>query len=218
MVWGSLVFIVAASTAVYFLSSSPTIASITLVPNESIDLSVFRPLAHGMNLSLGFEKHREQKRPELGDQAHRGDWRKNGFVEVVDPGLPVKLLVRGKGKNVIYEAMPANWQGGTTAWRILLPYVDDGNPNRFPWPPDLTLRHELPPGYSHFIITVQEVGDQLIGEKTRIMIEPPVSFKSHAPGYGYIWWFEFWWLYAAVLLIYGFVLLWCSFCRGKLKQ
>ena len=157
-----------------------------------------------------FERQKGQIRPELGEYATRGDWRKTGFLDFDNPGAPIKLLVRGEGKEVVYEAIPAGSYGTTTIRRELVPFVDDDNPNRFQWPPDLTLRHNLPAGYSHFLVTVQEVGNQLKGEKVKIIFGPPVTFKAVAPRYGYIWWFSFWPLYALPLLVYGLVLLWRS--------
>lgn len=209
VVWGSLVIFLAAGTAAFLLSSSPTINAIELVPNASIDVSIFRPHPDVIRLSLEFERHSGQERPELGKYTYRGDWRESGFLEFVDPGLPIKLLVRREGKEAVYEAMPADSHGKTIG-RELIPFVDDGKPNRFQWPPDLTLRHKLPLGYSHFTITVAEVGNQIKGEKAKIIVEPPVTFKTVAPHYGYIWWFRFWPLYTLLLLIYGFVLLWHS--------
>ena len=209
VIWSSLVLIVATGAIISSLSSSPTITSIELAPNASVNVSVFRPLPEAIRLSMEFERPKGQKRPELGEYTYRGDWRRTGFLDFANPGAPIKLLVLGEGKEVIYEAMPAG-SYGTTIGRELVPFVDDENPNRFQWPPNLTLRHSLPVGYSDFIITVQEVGSQLKGEKVKIIIEPPVTFKTVAPRYGYIWWFIFWPLYALPLLAYGLVLLWRS--------
>ncbi len=209
IVWSSLVIVVGTGAIISSLSSSPTITSIELVPNASVNVSVFRPLPDAIRLSMEFERHKGQKRPELGEHTYRGDWRQTGFLDFPNPGAPIKLLVRGEGKEVVYEAMPAG-SYGTTIGRTLIPFVDDENTNRFQWPPDLTLRHNLPAGYSDFVITVQEVGSQLKGEKVDIIIEPPVTFKTVAPRYGYIWWFIFWPLYALPLSVYGLVLLWGS--------
>tara|TARA_R110001606_G_C15387987_1_gene651155 strand:+ start:723 stop:1250 length:528 start_codon:yes stop_codon:yes gene_type:complete len=148
-------------------------------------------------------------RPELGEYTYRGDWKKTGFLDFINPGVPIKLAVHGEGKEVIYEAMPAG-SYGITIGRDLVPFVEDENPSLFRWPPDLTLRHHIPAGYSEFVITVKELGSQLKGEKATIIIEPPVTFKTVAPRYRYIWWFIFWPLYALLLSIYGLVLLWHS--------
>lgn len=209
VVWSSLVLVVATGAIISSLSSSPTITSIELVPNASVNVSVFRPLPDAIRLSMAFERPKGEKRLELGEYTHREDWRRTGFLDFNNPGAPIKLLVLGEDKEVVYEAMPAG-SYGTTIGRELVPFVDDGNPNRFQWPPDLTLRHYLPAGYSDFIITVQEVGSQLKGEKVKIIIEPPITFKTVAPRYGYIWWFIYWPLYALPLLVYGLVLLWRS--------
>lgn len=208
-VWSCLVLVVATGAIISSLSSSPTITSIELVPNASVSVSVFRPLPDAIRLYMEFDRPKGQKRPELGEYAARGDWRQTGVLDFVNPGSPVKLLVRGEDKEVIYEAMPAG-SYGITVGREVVPFVDDGNPNRFRWPPDLTLRHNLPAGYSNFTITVHEVGSPLKGEKVKIIIDPPVTFKAVAPRYGLIWWFIFWPLCALPLLVYGLVLLWQS--------
>lgn len=210
VIWGSLVLILVCGSVLCSISSSRSTASIELVPNASIDISVFRPLPDALRLSLRFDRLKEQQRPELGRSTYRGDMKKTGYIEYVDPGAPIKLLVNCEGKSVVYEAEPAGSYSATTIGRNLVPFVDDGNPNHFPWPSVLALRHQLPAGSSHLTVTVLEVGNQLLGEKAKLIVEPPVTLKEVAPSYGYIWWFMFWPLYAPLLLIYCLVLVWQS--------
>lgn len=87
--------------------------------------------------------------------------------------------------------MPAG-SYGIAIGRYLVPFEDDGSPSRFQWPPNPALGLKLPAGYSNLIFTVQEAGSQIEGEKVKLIIEPPVTFKTVALRYGYIWWFTFW--------------------------
>lgn len=213
--WIILVIFVAAGVFVDDLSSAKSV-TLELRPKVSIDITVFRPLSHALNLSLRFNRTEGQKRPELGDwrNVERG-WRESRFLEFPEPGTPVKLLVRGEGNEVVYEALPAGAYGATTIGRDLVPFVDDGNPNRLPWSPHLALRQSLPSGYSTFNFSVLEVGPQLLGERVTLIVGGPVSLKSVSPGYGFLSWFMFWPLYAMVLLGYGVVLVWQTRRHGK---
>ena len=213
--WSILVVLVAAGVLADDLSSAKLV-TFELRPKASIDVSVFRPLPDVLRLSLRFNSTEGQKRPELGDYARTGrDWRESGFLEFPKPGAPIKLLVRGEGKEIVYEALPASAYGAATIRRDLVPFVDDGNPNRFQWPPNLALRPSLPSGYSTFNISVFEVEPQLVNEQAILIIGSPITFKTVAPGYGFLWWFMFWPLYALILVGYGVVLIWQTKCHNS---
>jgi len=200
--WTTLVVVVATGVLADVLSSAKLV-TIELRPKAAIDVSVFRPLPDALRLSLSFNRTEGQKRPELGDYATTEN---SGFLEFKNPGAAIKLLVRGEDREVIYEALPASAYG-TTIGRDLIPFMDDGNPNRFQWPPNLAVRPILPSGYSTFNISVLEVGHQLVDEQVTLIIGSPITFESTAPGYGFLWWFIFWPLYVLLLVVYGAALL-----------
>lgn len=203
VVWTILVIVVATGVLATALSSGKFV-TIELQPKAAIDVSVFRPLPDKLRLLLRFNSAEGQKRPELGDYATTAN---PGFLEFQNPGVAIRLLVRGEGKEFIYEALPASAYGGTTIDRDLVPFFDDGNPNRFQWPPNLALMPSVPSGYSTFNITVLEVGQPLVGEQVTLLIKSPIGLKSTAPGYDFLWWFMFWPLYALFLVVYGVELL-----------
>ena len=203
VVWTILVIVVATGVLADTLSSAKLV-TIELQPKATIDVSVFRPLPDKLRLLLRFNRTEGQKRPELGDYATTAN---PGFLEFQNPGVAIKLLVRGEGKEFIYEALPASAYGGTTIDRNLVPFFDDENPNRFQWPPNLALMPSVPSGYSTFNITVLEVGQPLVGEQVTLLIKSPIGLKSTAPGYEFLAWFMFWPLYALFLVVYGVELL-----------
>lgn len=210
MLWVSLVVIVLTGVITVDLSSGREV-SLELRPKTSVVVNQFRPLPHALNLHFRFNRAGwEDKRPELGDYQQVGDWNETGFLEFPRPGAPIKLLIRGKNSEAIYETLPAGSYNANTKGRDLVPFVDDGNPNRIPWPPNNSLRPVLPSGHSTIEISVLEVGSELVGEQATLIVDPPVSFKSTAPSYGFLWWFMFWPLYTLFLIVYGAVLLWMS--------
>jgi mannose/fructose/N-acetylgalactosamine-specific phosphotransferase system component IID len=52
------------------------------------------------------------------------------------------------------------------------------------------------------------VGDPLSGEEVRAVIEPPLAAKTAMPGYGFLWWFILWPVFAVLLACYGGYLAW----------
>lgn len=214
--WVVLVLIVASGVLAIHLSSGRRV-SIDLSPNKTVDVSFFRLLPHALNLSLSFNRANwEDKRPELGDFTSKGrPWQESGFLEFPQPGAPIRLLIRAKDKEVVYEALPAGGYNGTTKSRDLVPFVDDGDSGRFQWPPNNSLKPILPSGNSTITISVLEVGPQLIGEKVNLFVDSPISFKTAAPGYEFLWWFFFWPVYAFLLASYGLLLLVKSLRRSN---
>jgi hypothetical protein len=196
----------------YFSSSKRV--PLELRPNESIKVSVFRPFSDRLRLILEFKQSSWQdKRPELGERrtTREGSGR-NFFLEFPKPGVPIKLLVRGKDKETIYEALPVSSHSRDYFTRDLYPFVDDGQPTIVPWPPDLALMQKIPAGISTLNISVLEVDKQLIGERVILVIEGPIELKfiPASLGYRFLWLFIFWPLYALILFVYFFVLVWKS--------
>jgi len=210
-IWTTLVVIVVTGG---FLdsSSSPSAVTLELRPNASIAVSVFRPFPDKLRLGLRFKDSMKQKRPELGKYQHNQDYEKKGYLEFAEPGEPIKLKVSRKGKDVIYEAEPASAHGEMDSYRALYPFVDDGNPHRFPYPPNIALSQKIPAGNSTFNISVLEVGPKLIGEKVTLIFIQPNSGKNMSmdPGYRFLGWFILWPLYVLLLFVYFTVLAWKS--------
>ena len=210
IIWSGLVVFISIGAIISSLSSKRTISSIELTPGASVSIQLFRPFPDLIGLSMEFERPKGHKRPELGQSGHNKDWKQIGFIDYQNPGVPIKLLVRSEGKEGVYEATPA-WAYGNAILRTLLPFIDDGNPSRFQWPPEQRLRLGLPAGYSDLVISVQDVGVKLRGERVNIIVEPPISFKFVPNGpYYYVWLFILWPVYALPVLLYGIALLWCS--------
>ena len=207
-IWAILVSFVTLGVLAYTMSA-PKSVTVKLRPNELVEMSTFRPHSHSLELFLEFVRTKGDERTELGDYRTSGlDWKKAGFLEFPNPGTPIKLLVRIKGKDVVYEALPRGGHNARMMSRDLIPFVDDGNPNRFQWPPDHTLRLNLPSGYSKIHISVLEIGAPLLDEQVTLFIKSPISLKFMPPsGYGIIWWFMFWPLYVFSLVVYGAILL-----------
>lgn len=207
VLWGGLVIFFAIGLLVCLQSSLPAVTSISLVPNSSVNVTVFRPFPDMASVSMEFNNPGRQGRPLLGNSRGGGDWQKTGFLYFGNPGEPIKVRVSVAGKAVVYEALPTSGYGATSN-RDLVPFVDDGEPNRFQWPPENRLRNKLPAGYSDITVTILEVGAQLKGERVKLIIKPPVDYMSFKPNYGLIWPFIYWQLYTLPLLVYGLVLLW----------
>ncbi|PKN37065.1 MAG: hypothetical protein CVU62_10680 [Deltaproteobacteria bacterium HGW-Deltaproteobacteria-2] len=206
-IWTTLVVIVVTGGLANYFSSTKRVA-LELRPNASVVVSVFRPFSDKLRLLLVFKG---SKRPELGEW---GTTKESGeyFLEFPKPGVPIKLLIRGKSKATIYEALPVSGYSGDNAFRDLYPFVDDGKPNIVPWPPDLALMQNIPVGISTLNISVLEVGKQLVGERVILVIKEPIDLKFIPASLGYkiLWWFIFWPLYASLLFVYGIALLWKS--------
>ncbi|MBS1186784.1 MAG: hypothetical protein H6R04_802 [Burkholderiaceae bacterium] len=149
------------------------------------------------------------KRPEHGSQATHFDWRKTGYLYYVSPGEPVKIRITKMAtkESVIFEATPGDACNDDRCRRRLVPYIDDGDPKRFTWPPTGGLL--LPAGNSDLQIDVMEVGERISGEQVTLKIEPPLDFKfvSADPLSRLLWWFFFWPFYAFVLLAWAILLI-----------
>ena len=187
------------------LSSSPDVAILPLVAGESVRLAVFRMSPDAVRLSFNFPRLLGQNRPELGDYAMT---RGPGYIEFRSPGQPVVVKVQGPESTADYEALPASGYSNAYISRDFVVRENDGNPSRFVWPPINAMRPVLPRGQSVITLTVVQVGAALSGERVQAVIEPPLSFKSAMPGYGFLWWFFFWPVFAVPLAVYAAYLAW----------
>lgn len=186
-------------------SSSPAVATLPLVAGESVRLSVFRMFPDAVRLSFDFPRALGQQRPELGDYAMT---RGPGYIEFRSPGQPIVVKVQGPESTVEYEALPASGYSVASISRDLIVRENDDNARRFVWPPNNAVRPVLPRGQSVITLTVVQVGAALSGERVQAIIKPPLSFKSAMPGYGFLWWFFFWPIFAVPLACYAAYLAW----------
>ena len=209
-IWTALTVFVFVHVILFNLSDS-THLSIRLSPNGTVELPIFRPYPHPLSLYLYFERMEGQERPELGTSDGGTDWQKTGFLDLRNPGEPIRLRVQGGDREVIYEVLPAGSNSARRIGRDLVPFVDDGNPNRIPWPPNLALRPTVLSGHSVLTFSVIEVGERLAGEQATLIVESPIAFKfMPSPGYSLLWWFMLWPGFAFLLAVYWAVLLWKS--------
>lgn len=188
-----------------YVSSSPAIASLTLTEGHAVDISVFRFSPDTARIRLEFDCAPYQRRPELGEYAATTG---SDYLEFRYPGQQVLVKVQSTESTVEYEAMPASGYGAGHIRRNLVVRKNDGNENRFAWPPNHATLAVLPRGLSSITLTVVAIGPALAGETVRIVIEPPLSFKSAMPGYGFLWWFFFWPIPGYPLACYGVYLAW----------
>jgi hypothetical protein len=199
-----VVFVMAGSYAAR-LSVSTVVAPLALTAGESISFSVFRLFPDTVRLMLEFKSAGGHRRPELGEFQSR---REAGYIEFNSPGEPVLISVIGPTSTAVYEALPAGSFGAGQIGRELVVRETDGNSKRFNWPPNNAARPILPTGTSTVTITVMDVGHSLSGEKVSLILKPPLSFKSHMPGYGFLWWFLFWPVLAGIISVYACVVAW----------
>jgi hypothetical protein len=206
LIWGSLSFVALSGTILYEISSRPDIATLKLRPDESINLRLFRIYQDYLKVEMEFTTKDWKKRPELGDFQQTSSRPTGNYLEFINPGEPIKLLVQVDGNVTVYEAQPTSSYTGTRIYRDFFPLVNDGNPNRFQWPPDLKLGCFLNPGFTTVTISVIEVGKTITDEQANIIIKAPISFKSFNQNYEFIWWFFLWPFYFLFLFWYGIVL------------
>jgi len=191
--------------AVARVSSSAVLAPLTLTVGDSTTLSVFRVFGDDVRVSLQFDRKDGSLRPELGQfPAIRG----LNSLEFKSPGETVVLRVQGPMATTDYEALPAGTYGAHHVGRDLVVAEADGDRLRFPWLRDSIARPKLSAGLSRVTLSVVEVGSALSGEKVTAVIGPPLSFKSAMPGYGFLWWFLLWPVFAVPLIAYAGYLFW----------
>jgi hypothetical protein len=190
------------------LSSSVTVEKLLLSRGEATTLRVFRIFPDTVRLSLRFSRGQGENRSELGEYASKTF---PGYLEFASPGEAVVLLVRAPTSAAEYEALPAGGYATDSIGRNLVVRDSDGDPRRFAWPPDNALISKLPVGLSEVEITVLETGPGLAGEEVSVTLGPPLSLKHAMPGYGFLWWFLLWPLYAVLLTPYAAILAWKTF-------
>jgi len=200
-IWSVLVFAVSAGIAGFYLSTREKTVDLVLQPGASANISILRPFPSTLSSALIFQWEGGRERPELGNTKSMGNFSKTGYVEYPNPGSPVKLKISSAGKSYIYEAKPAK-TNVSPAIRNLTFFVDDGFPNRFQGTPSSNWLH-FSSGISDLHIEVIEVGENILGEKIKLVIYPPLAFMLFTTGYGILWFFYFWPIYTLILIVYA---------------
>jgi len=112
--------------------------------------------------------------------------------------------------------MPAGGFGRTEIYRNLTPYFVDKDPKKFYWP--FKSGHIIPAGNSTYIVSIIDIGENLIGEKVLLRVSPPITLKEVAPYYGIFTWFALWPFYAFLLTCYGCILIFMSVRKKSTKN
>lgn len=208
-------------TTALHIASRTVRARIDLKPGAQVSIPVFRFVPDSPRLSMEFDVPAQaspstgfaRRRPEL------GEWKPSQREETLyfaNPGEAVKLRVADRTRPQIYEALPAGGWSRDRIHRSLTPFLDDGDPTRFRWPPRLPSR-SIPAGRSTLDISVLEVGDAIQGERVTVVVEPPLTFKRGTGGpMDWLWYFYFWPFYAVILGIAGVVLAYIT--RKELRR
>lgn len=209
---GSVLLVVFLGAVASQMSSSAAKEKLVLTRGESVTMRVFRIFPDTVRLSMRFSKGGGERRPDLGEYAARTF---PGYIEFASPGEAVVVQVLSPTSTAEYEALPAGTHAADSVARNLVVRYSDGDPHRFAWPPDNSYRPMLPVGFSEVKITVLETGGGLSGEQVSVTLDPPLSLKHSTPGYGFLWWFLFWPVYAALLTPYAAVLAWKTFKSAR---
>lgn len=210
-IFAGLCALMLAGTAALHIASHTVRARIDLVPGANVSIAVFRLAPDAPRLSMEFEDP-AHARPPMGYRRSRpelGEWGpidKDGSLRFGNPGEMVKFRVVDQTDAQIYEALPAGGRSEGLIHRDLVRFVEDGDANRFRWPP-LLPSPSIPAGRSVLDVSVLEVGDAIRGESVTVVVQAPLGFKSGTGGaIRWLWYFYFWPIYALVLGIMGVVL------------
>ena len=189
ILWCVLALGLIAGTVLMKISSATQYYPLTLKPGEVVRVSAFRLFADTLRLSLQFDRPQDAERPELGEFSNRDGGNALAFD---NPGAAIKVHVSGTYPTAVYEALPKSSHTSENIWRDLMPFVDDGNAAKVPWPPQVADYASLKRGSNSLDVTVLDVGQPLFGEKVSLIVEPPLGFKSTTRAYDFLWPFFFW--------------------------
>jgi hypothetical protein len=210
LIWLGATCLFALGMWTHNLSSTANEIPIRLSPGVSVTVNEFRLFnGTGFGGSLKFEDT-PHLRATAGTSSYRGDWRKTGYIEYPNPGVPVavRVLVDGNSSAVVLHAKP-NFvaQGVIRVLSTSAPTpVSDGR--RFPWPPPPMPELSLSMGSSRIIVEVVEVGPSLMDRSAVLVVSPPVDFAflSNHPGYKLLWVFYLWPIFGVFLAIWAVAL------------
>ena len=201
-IWCVLCFFVFSATIAFKISTAPKEIDIDLIPNSSLIFSVFRVLPHYLKIDIELLIEKPIDNKQLGSYKTIGNWHDTSYLEFPNPGEPLMFNILINGSNIIYEALPAHY-AGDRFFRQLVPFVDDGKPQIFPWPPSKSLSHLLQSGFNEIEVSVIEVDNKKGEDKAKVIVQPPIMLKSTSVNYKLLSYFYFWPLYVVLLLISG---------------
>lgn len=197
-----LVFIVSAGAFGLSYFSTPTNAKIRLKPGERASLIAFRLRPQSIEPSLFFDRIYGKNRPELG-HLDSEILVSNGNIVLREPGTPVKLSTEVNSVRTVFEALPSQGADMEHWRRILVPFVDDGDPKRVPWPPNTALTPVIEPGFTRISASVTEVGQGIENEIVLLSLMPPIRHSRAEPGYEIFLWFRYSNIYWVLLGVYA---------------
>ncbi len=183
-----------------FLSSQTDVVSVRLEPGYSTQLHIFRLTEDVLRMRLEF-KVGYKPRPELGDHVFQEDWRKTGFLKLVNPGSTVRLAASMPEAAVVtYEAMPNSVVYPVSpAFRDLTPGTSIA-PGVWQWPPTSN-RLVLHRGVNVVNIEVVVAERPLEGEDVELRVTPALGFKNSMPNVAWLW---LWYLWPFLLILQAF--------------
>lgn len=190
-------------------SSIGTTIPLHLTNGASVEASVFRLYPAPLHFQLEFNKPKGTLRPELGGKHTDPN---GGSIRFDNPGETIKILAASEQSRQLHEMLPGGSltreNRDSTAIRSFEPFVEDGDPAAYPWPPANHLRPVLPAGFSTVKFSVVQAGSITENEQVKIHIDPPLGTKTvHTSDYMWLSWatlFLPWNLFA--LVMYGWYL------------
>ena len=220
IIWTLLLILLAAGTFLFQLAVKTPKVSITLSVGQSAEVTVWRPWAHSTQFALEFKRNPDQTRPELGEwvtPAVPANGPSAPSLVFSKPGDTVKILVEVASQQTPLSALPATSSdnNSSTVERPLTPSSSNDNPSELTWSSAAQSAVTQAAGKSRYRFTVQEVGPHLQGEQVQLLLVPPLNFKSAQPGYDWLWPLFFWPTFAALLAVFGAILLWLSWRQLK---
>lgn len=218
--WITLSILLAACTLLFQLAVYTPQLPIVLNTGQRAEITVWRPWSHPAKFELQFKRNPGQARPELGEwvtPAAPANEPSAPSLVFSKPGDPVKILVEVAGQQTPLSALPATSSdnNSSTVERPLAPSSTNDNPSELVWPSATQSAVTQAAGKSQYRFTVQEVGSHLQGEQVQLLLVPPLNFKSAQPGYDWLWPLFFWPTFAALLAVFGAILLWLSWRQLK---
>lgn len=179
----------------YFASYSTS--HLQLAPGAKITFTAFRLTPQSATMSMYFHRRFGELRNELGKfpshSTEKDNW---SFPE---PGESVRLLIEGGGVRTVYEALPAQPADMHHWRRQIVPFVDDGDPKKVPWPPDEKSMPILGWGFTTFSVTVLEVGAPIANERVSVSLHSAIANRHEGSLYDVLLVFRFWHIFALIL-------------------
>ena len=205
IIWWILLIFVLLNTVAFFVSSRTKTIEFTLDKNREFEIELFSFSSYNISMKILFSKTDDLDKTALGEWQTKNNRKKTGVLKFINPGEPVKLLLKDEQQEVIYEALPSN----SYNTRAFVVYENDHQPNQFSWGACKDKGFKIKRGFNDFKITVLEVGKSLQGREVKLYINPPLGFKQtvNSPLYKFLWFFYLWPVYLFLLFVIYLVLM-----------